>query len=61
MKGLKTIVENDNSTVIIGSNTTIVVQSDFVAVITDCNTNMIPRNLYDAIEEVLEEKVEKVV
>lgn len=58
MKGLKTIVENDNSTVIIGSNTTVVVQEEFVAVITNGKTTMMSRELYDVLEEVFEEKEE---
>lgn len=58
MKGLKTIVENDNSTIIIGSNTTVVVQEEFVAVITNGKTTMMSRELYDVLEEVFEEKEE---
>lgn len=58
MKGLKTIVENDNSTVIIGSNTTVVVQEEFVAVLTNGKTTMMSRELYDAIQELFEEKEE---
>lgn len=58
MKGLKTIVENDNSTVIIGSNTTVVIQEQFVAVITNGKTTMMSRELYDVLEEVFEEKEE---
>lgn len=58
MKGLKTIVENDNSTVIIGTNTTVVVQEEFVAVITNGKTTMMSRELYDVLEEVFEEKEE---
>lgn len=58
MKGLKTIVENDNSTVIIGSNTSVVVQEEFVAVITNGKTTMMSRELYDVLEEVFEEKEE---
>ena len=60
MKGLKAIVDNDNASVIIGSNTTIVVPNsdeDVTVVLNDGSTHRISQQLYSAIRELVVEVV----